>query len=127
MIDSKILAITFLETAKVDFDASRILYHNGLYAPAIFHLQQSIEKALKAVLLFVGIAENEEDINELLKKIAGHYVMKNLSKIAKYVMVTSNLRIKGIHKTLLPFLERSLEVQLAEYQNEIKKFEKLDV
>ncbi|MEM2925835.1 MAG: hypothetical protein QXO94_00005 [Candidatus Bathyarchaeia archaeon] len=37
------------------------------------------------------------------------------------------MRIKGIHKTLLPFLERSLEVQLAEYQNEIKKFEKLDL
>ncbi|MDW8023521.1 MAG: HEPN domain-containing protein [Nitrososphaerota archaeon] len=129
MVDSKLLSMVFLEISRVDLDASRILYNKGLYAPAVFHLQQSIEKALKAALLFVGIApKREEDLNEWLRTTAGHHVTKNLSKIAKCVMAASNLKItEGIHKTLLPFLEETFEAQLAEYRNEMKKFEKLEV
>ncbi len=42
----------FLEAAKIDLEAARILAEKCLCAPAIYHLQQSFEKCLKSFHVF---------------------------------------------------------------------------
>ena len=52
----KVEAINLLNKAKEDIRSIKVLYRQKLYAPAVFHLQQAIEKTGKAVLCL-------EDIN----------------------------------------------------------------
>jgi len=52
--------ITFIEIAKNDFEAAKILFREELYLQAIFMLQQSLEKAIKALLLKFGIVDSEK-------------------------------------------------------------------
>ena len=40
--------------AKMDLEASNVLYDNELYPQAIFYFQQSVEKANKALVLIAG-------------------------------------------------------------------------
>ena len=52
----KVDAVNLLNKAKEDTHAAEVLYRQKLYAPAVFHIQQAIEKTGKAVLYL-------EDIN----------------------------------------------------------------
>jgi len=128
MANSKNLALSFLQASKNDLEASRLLYKNSLYALSIFHLQQSVEKALKAVLIYTRVApEKEEELVNWLQKTAGHYVMKNLDKIAEGLMTVSHMKIKVIAKHLTQLLNKSLKQMKAKYCNEIKRIERLDI
>ncbi|BDB98491.1 HEPN domain-containing protein [Saccharolobus caldissimus] len=52
------LGIAFLEQAKADMEASKILYDKDFYSHALFFLQQSAEKSYKALrLVFQGFLE----------------------------------------------------------------------
>lgn len=42
------IGIALLEMAKKDLDASKVLFGGKLYPQAVFHLQQSVEKAVKS-------------------------------------------------------------------------------
>lgn len=57
-------AKAFLECAKQDIIASRILYKNKIYSLSVFHLQQSVEKLLKALLIHNGICDLD-DLKEI--------------------------------------------------------------
>lgn len=67
-----------LEIAKMDLQASKVLYENRLYSQAIFYFQQSVEKANKAFALIT----NQVDEKELPKKI-GHEPIKIYEKNIK--------------------------------------------
>ena len=69
----EIVEILF-ETAKKDLQASKYLYNNALYPQAIFHIQQSVEKATKCFGMIFGIISEKE-----LKKI-GHNPIKIYEK-----------------------------------------------
>ncbi len=49
------VALAFAEIAKKDLQASRVLYLNRLYPQAVFELQQSVEKSVKAVGLLMNL------------------------------------------------------------------------
>ena len=49
------IALDYSKIAKADYKAAAILYKKGLYAQAVYNLQQSIEKSVKSFGLMVGI------------------------------------------------------------------------
>ncbi len=49
------VALTFAEIARKDLQASKVLYVNRLYPQAMFELQQSVEKSVKAVGLLMSL------------------------------------------------------------------------
>ncbi len=82
----------WLEAADRDRDMADSLYREGLYEGAAFHLQQSAEKALKALLLRLGLESrthscvhmekmlstrgiDTSEISRECKKLDGHYIM----------------------------------------------------
>jgi HEPN domain-containing protein len=58
-----------------DFEAAKILFERRLYPQAIYMLQQSLEKAVKALLLKMNIVRSEEELKSKKKGI-GHDVVK---------------------------------------------------
>jgi len=129
MIDSKNLARMFLAVSKDDLEASKLIYRNSsLYAQSIFLLQQSVEKALKAALIYSRVAsEKEEELDRWLKTTVSHYVITNMSKIVNKLITSSYLKIGTIEKPLFQLLIKLLELTAKEYSKEVKKFEKLDI
>ena len=47
----KLKAKSFIEFAEQDFTSAKILYKSGVYSTAIYHLQQTVEKFVKAYML----------------------------------------------------------------------------
>lgn len=68
------LALSFAQLSKNDLDASKLLFQKGLFALAIFHLQQAVEKAAKAVGLMVGLVKSKDN----LTKEVGHRTLLGL-------------------------------------------------
>ena len=67
------VARTLIDAAEQDLRAARVLSHANDIGDGVvgFHLQQSVEKALKAVLAHAGVAfRRTHDIAELLDLIA---------------------------------------------------------
>lgn len=63
------LALSFARIGRADARASNLLYARKLYPQAVFHLQQSVEKSVKATGLLLGLVRpNRED----LIRDAGH-------------------------------------------------------
>lgn len=63
------LAFAFAEIAKKDLKASKVLYVNRLYPQAVFGLEQSVEKAVKAVGLLICLVDPTK---EALTHETGH-------------------------------------------------------
>jgi len=63
------LAVEFLRVAEQDFSAAELLLERGLYPQGLFFLQQSLEKAAKAILLALGAEPSE------LKREVGHDII----------------------------------------------------
>ncbi|MBI5681670.1 MAG: HEPN domain-containing protein [Deltaproteobacteria bacterium] len=61
----------WLESSKDDWRAFEVLKSSGNYSLAVFHLQQSAEKALKALCLKHGRPGYTHSCLDLLKKIIG--------------------------------------------------------
>lgn len=53
------LEIKFLEIAKSDFKASKVLYDINDYGNALFHLQQGVEKCVKSLGLALGLVDEK--------------------------------------------------------------------
>jgi AbiV family abortive infection protein len=48
-----------IKIAQRDFEDAKLLLENGRYPNAIFMLQQSIEKAIKSLLIKLGLVRDE--------------------------------------------------------------------
>ncbi|MET1101189.1 MAG: HEPN domain-containing protein, partial [Pyrodictiaceae archaeon] len=66
------MAVKLAEVAIKDYEASKTLLEKGLYPQAAFMLQQSLEKAIKAILLRLGLTKAEE-----LRRRIGHAIIRN--------------------------------------------------
>jgi HEPN domain-containing protein len=92
------ISVNLIRISQRDFEAATALFERGLYSQAIFMLQQSLEKAVKAVLLKIGIVDPEE-----VKKRIGHSVAKKtlemlaneLPKRIVMILATISKRMKG--------------------------------
>jgi HEPN domain-containing protein len=112
--------ITFIEIAKNDFEAAKILFREELYLQAIFMLQQSLEKAIKALLLKFGIVDSEE----ALKYEIGHNVVKNTLQLMAEMICNGIKEIQKIQKqykdlrTLLQKVEEYAKFACEQYIRE---------
>lgn len=75
------LANEFLKTSRDDLRASEIMYEKGLYALAVYHLQQAVEKATKTYCLAFGMATAAETKRIGHDSLKGHLIYaKKLSR-----------------------------------------------
>ncbi len=88
------LALNFIECGEIDIRAAKILYDEGIYSLAIYHLQQAVEKAAKADYYCLTYWEEELD------NIKGHESTLNLIITMRAVMETGT-RI-GLDKEMPP-------------------------
>lgn len=65
-----------LDNAKLDLEASKLLYSNKIYPQAVFHLQQSVEKTVKSIYILTSDVDEKILINEI-----GHASIKVYKKI----------------------------------------------
>ncbi len=72
-------ALELLRVAKSDFEVANLLLESGHYPQGLFFLQQSIEKAAKAVLRALGLA----DMETLRKEIGHDILVKGLKRIGQ--------------------------------------------
>ncbi len=67
-------ALLWLAKADEDLAAGQILLTNGLYDPAAFHVQQALEKALKALLVAAAMdILRTHDIDALAARARQHW------------------------------------------------------
>jgi len=69
--------IKLVKIAQRDFEAAKVLFERKLYADAVYMLQQSIEKAAKAILIKLDLIRTERE----LRKRIGHEVSRNVLKL----------------------------------------------
>jgi len=48
-------ARNLINTMMIDLEASHVLLESKLYPQAVFHLQQAMEKAIKAILVYLSL------------------------------------------------------------------------
>ncbi len=66
----------WLEFAEEDLEASRILVKRGLIRTATYHLQQVVEKSLKALLILQGAEiPRTHDIERLMNLLSSSYTI----------------------------------------------------
>jgi len=85
------LAVEFLKVAERDFDAAELLLDRGLYPQGLFLLQQSLEKAVKAILLALGAEPSE------LRQEIGHGI---ISGFLRYLTDFLSRRYSEFEKTV---------------------------
>ena len=67
-------AINWLNFAKEDLISSEVLFNEGLLNTAAYHLQQAVEKSLKAILILKGRnPPKTHDINRLFREVSKYY------------------------------------------------------
>lgn|GEM_PF-2816497 len=77
-----------MKIAQRDFEAAKVLFERKHYANAVCMLQQSIEKAAKAILVKLGLIRSEDE----LRREIGHKVSKAL-KLLESAMALSILDV----------------------------------
>jgi len=125
-----------LEISKSDVAASEILSHNGLYAQAVFHLQQAVEKSLKAVLIALKIApEDKEKLERWLTKKLRHEIVTKLPEIAEGLFEGACGSIESLEDVenrqlallLINSLRRVFKRLKQEFNEKIEKSKKVDI
>ncbi len=87
---SKVLSVELVKIALKDFEVSRTLFEQKHYPQAIFMLQQSLEKSMKAILLKLGLVRVEE-----LKRKVGHSIVSNALELIVYRSVKTFIILAG--------------------------------
>jgi HEPN domain-containing protein len=73
------LGLQFLDEAKRDTKSCRLLYSKKAYAHAVYHLQQSVEKAVKGYVLIEGFY-NANEIKEIVTHESPLVIIKALTE-----------------------------------------------
>lgn len=102
--DSKTMAVELIDVAIRDYEASKILFEKDLYPQAIFLLQQSLEKAIKAILLKLGIAEAKE-----LERRIGHRIIMNFLDLIVYRALSQLIILLGEGLACLELLRNKIK------------------
>ncbi len=121
----------FLDIARMDLQASKVLYENGLYPQAIFYFQQTVEKTTKAFALITGQKITEREfINDIRHDAINIYDKSICHQKKEYEQLKENLNKLPELKTISIFKNfnidkniRQLEISLVEI-NKIKKEKK---
>jgi HEPN domain-containing protein len=106
-----------LKIARKDLEASRILFREKLYSQAVFFLQQSVEKAAKAMGLREGWVSKEQ-----LKHNIGHRAWKVFTEISNIALKIQR-QLEGVREkkhVILNIVAHDLIPLLEEYKKEEK-------
>lgn len=105
-----------LHIAKMDLQASRVLYEKGLYPQSIFYFQQSVEKACKTFALFTDQVTEKELPNKI-----GHEAVKIYEKAIEHQVN----RFKQLEQDLnkLPELKSTAFLKDFDAGKSLKEFE----
>ncbi len=112
---------SFLEIAKKDMEAARVLFSRKLYPHSIFYLEQAVEKGVKSFGLWVKILTEKECKD---KELAGHDAWRIFSTLIERGIkrVENELNIlQDKHPAIkqTTFLEK-LQKQISELEHESK-------
>jgi len=116
----KVLSVELIKVALKDFEASKVLLEKGLYSQAVFMFQQSLEKALKAILLKLGLVRAEE----LVKRI-GHSVIRNALELMMHrslenFVILAGEALEWLNKAK-EYLPKDQKIYVEEMHNVVKK------
>jgi HEPN domain-containing protein len=87
----------FLNAAEIDLKASRLMFNHGLYAPSTYHLQQAVEKMVKAFLLHIELMSPSEIRGISHNSLLGLILLGE--KVSPATEILSN-HLKGIETDL---------------------------
>jgi HEPN domain-containing protein len=76
------------EAAKLDLQAVKVLNENNLYAPAIYHCAQAVEKCSKSIQAYYEMKINKiptQDIGDKLRKSYSHNLDKSRRTIMEFL------------------------------------------
>lgn len=79
-ITNKDWANYWLEDSKRDLKSAEYLFQEKLYEKAVYHCQQSVEKAVKAVLICFGVYEKTHYVANFLRREVGKRNVKEYAK-----------------------------------------------
>ena len=111
-----------IEIAQKDFEAAKVLFEKSLCSQAIYMLQQSLEKAIKALLLKFNIVKSEKE----LKKKIGHDVVKRVLDLSANKLSDG---VREVQRMLLQFKDlpkelgdlRLLAQEVEEYARQLRE------
>lgn len=111
----------YLNTAKRDFEASKLLFQNKLYPESIYHLQQCHEKIVKSFCIALNVIQKDKARQEI-----SHFAHRmHLLFIKKIKNILSNVEQNKDHDIFSEYNEndakRSLENIYNRYLNNDKK------
>ncbi len=99
-----------LDTAEKDLYVSRELYNKGYYAPSIFYLQQGVEKLNKYLYGRIYTNLNENELENLFKKIGHNFTKSVREAIIKLDKQLKRLKTKDSNASELElYLEQFTE------------------
>lgn len=82
-------ALKFGEMSEADLKVAEITYESEFYPHAVFHMQQSVEKMVKAFLLVLGIKKSMGEVKEL-----GHNMLEmqeEILELSRYASETMQI------------------------------------
>jgi len=113
-------AASLVDIAARDFEASKVLFRNGFYPQALFMFQQSLEKAIKAILLKLGLV----DVRELRTELSHTVISRGLELVASRCILQTIVRVDVILRAL-EVLEKHVEDDRRMRKNGVKMFESI--
>ena len=115
--------LVFLEIAKTDLRAAKCLFCEKLYPQSVFHLQQSIEKAVKSFGIWNKIISETEARNAVGHK-AWKVYSKTLSGFKKKVVELEKFLETSPRLKKVRFMK---ELKLAEMKNNLDNFQRMSL
>lgn len=119
-VSNRDFSYAMLKDGERDFRIGERLIEDGFYDKAVYHFQQSVEKAIKSVLIAMGVFQKTHFIGEVLREVISE---KDISARWK----TDLIEVAGISEEIEPevslsrypgIIDDSLWLPFDEYQNE---------
>lgn len=109
------LSAELIDLAISDLKAAELLFQYRLYPQAVFMTQQSLEKAIKAILLKLKLIRSQE-----LRQKIRHQVITESLELIIHRLIEDFLTLAGSFLTILTNVEKDREVSM-EIKNLIRE------
>ena len=125
------VAEAFMQESLSDLETAKILYDRGKYSHAIYHMQQSFEKAIKSVYCYSRIKYDKSSEMDAYKdaRTYGHNTKKstlNLLVNISYVeekFLLSNLSPNKLKDPTYQHLSKQLKRMTNEFRQKVKSLD----
>jgi len=117
-----VLEKQYLNAARTDLKACRILYGRSMYSLSVYHLQQAMEKSSKAWILYLGVITEDD-----LKRPIGHRTPRaflkllnesDIGKMTRGLIEYLNLRVSTDTSGYRDLVERKYsEITAMDYES----------